>query len=116
VVCSKHQSTAHNLSDTRVEALRAYESLIVVCSPAAAASRWVNEEVRQFQALGRANRVLCMIVDGDPASPFGEGGCFPPALSTASGCDAEPRGRSAGIRRRQEAGETQLIAGLPASG
>jgi len=44
------------------------------------ASQWVNEEVRQFQALGRANRVLCMVVDGDPDAEPGSGGCFPPAL------------------------------------
>jgi len=72
--------SAHNLSDSLVEALRASEALIIICSPAAAASKWVNEEVRQFQALGRADRVLCMIVDGDPGAPVGQGGCFPPAL------------------------------------
>jgi hypothetical protein len=84
-------STAHSLSDSLVAALRASEALIVVCSPAAASSRWVNEEVRQFQALGRANRVLCMIVDGDPAAPIGQGGCFPPALfDGVQDADAEP--------------------------
>jgi hypothetical protein len=84
-------STAHSLSDSLLTALRESECLIVICSPAAAASRWVNEEVRQFQALGRANRVLCMIVDGDPAAPIDHGGCFPPALfDRVQDADIEP--------------------------
>jgi len=73
-------SSARNLSKALVDALRSSEWLIVVCSPSAVASQWVNEEVRQFQALGRANRVLCMVVDGDPDAEPGSGGCFPPAL------------------------------------
>jgi hypothetical protein len=73
-------SSARNLSEALVAALEASECLIVICSPSGAASKWVNEEIRQFQALGRANRVLCMIVDGDPDAAIGKGGCFPPAL------------------------------------
>lgn len=107
-------STAHSLSDSLIAALRASEAMIVVCSPRAAASRWVNEEVRQFQALGRANRVLCMIVDGDPAAPLDQGGCFPPAL-----CDgvqdaiteplaADPREFADG----RKLAKLKLIAGL----
>jgi tetratricopeptide (TPR) repeat protein len=76
---------AGDLSAELKGALKKSMFLIVVCSPAAAQSRWVNEEVRQFKLLhghkrgdGTA-RVLALIVDGDPADPEG-GDCFPPAL------------------------------------
>jgi tetratricopeptide (TPR) repeat protein len=48
------------------EALAQSENLIVICSPAAAASRWVNEEVLAYKRMGRAARIFCMIVDGEP--------------------------------------------------
>lgn len=40
--------------------------LIVICSPDAADSIWVNEEIRTFKAMGRENRILCLIVEGEP--------------------------------------------------
>jgi tetratricopeptide (TPR) repeat protein len=57
-------------------ALEESAALIVICSIAAAQSRWVNEEVRAFKALGRAGRIFCFVVDGEPRT----GECFPPAL------------------------------------
>jgi len=57
-------------------ALEASDALIVVCSGAAAQSRWVNEEVRTFKALGRGARIFCFVVDGQ----LGSGSSFPPAL------------------------------------
>lgn len=65
---------------TEIErALQASRYLIVICSPQAAASRWVNEEVRYFKALGREDRVLCLIVDGEPGTGDARE-CFAPAL------------------------------------
>lgn len=70
-----------SLGDNIQTALGQSRYLIVICSPHAAASRWVNEEVRYFKSLGRENRVLCLIVDGEPnASDIPDGGlpeCFP---------------------------------------
>ena len=48
------------------EALAASANLIVICSPAAATSRWVDAEVRAYKRLGRADRIFCLIVDGEP--------------------------------------------------
>jgi len=66
------------------DALRASRYLIVVCSPLAAQSKWVNEEIRYFKSIGRADHILAMIIDGEPhGSEFPERGveeCFPPAL------------------------------------
>jgi len=33
---------------------------IVICSPASAASHWVNEEILSFKRLGRADRIFCL--------------------------------------------------------
>ncbi len=73
-----------DLGGTLQDALRRSRTLIVICSPRSATSHWVNEEIRQFKALGREEHVLCLIVDGEPnASDKPELGlleCFPPAL------------------------------------
>jgi len=47
-------------------ALAASRALVIVCSPHAVASRWVTEEIKYFQSLGRIDHVLCLIVDGEP--------------------------------------------------
>jgi len=48
------------------EALAQSANLIVICSPQAAASRWVNAEVLAYKRLGRADRIFCLIVGGEP--------------------------------------------------
>ncbi|MDG1139412.1 MAG: toll/interleukin-1 receptor domain-containing protein [Opitutales bacterium] len=48
------------------QALHDSSHLIVLCSPHAVKSRWVNEEIRMFKAMGKADRVLCLVVDGEP--------------------------------------------------
>ncbi|MHC5012351.1 MAG: TIR domain-containing protein, partial [Planctomycetota bacterium] len=65
-------------------ALEASRYLVVICSPDAASSRWVNEEVRFFKSLGREDRVLAIILRGRPNASDDPAGadeeCFPPAL------------------------------------
>lgn len=62
------------------KALQQSRYLIVIASPHAARSRWVAEEIAYFKSLGRADRVLALIVSGEPhaADPARE--CFPPPL------------------------------------
>lgn len=72
-----------DLAATAREALGSSAYLVVLCSPDAARSRWVNEEVRQFKALGRAAQILPIIVSGVPrlnSLAPDDDGCFPPAL------------------------------------
>lgn len=78
------------LSDVINRALEGSRYLIVVCSPRSAASLYVNQEVRAFKALGRQARVLCLIVDGDPALT-GEGACLPEAVRDAEPIAADAR-------------------------
>jgi uncharacterized coiled-coil DUF342 family protein len=69
------------------QALEQSRCLIVVCSPQSAQSRQVNEAVRYFKQLGRDNRILPIVVAGEPnASTGNQPGltpadeCFVPAL------------------------------------
>ena len=72
-----------NLADSVREALGDAASLIVICSRNGAASHWVNEEVRVFAALGRADRIQCLLVpeaDERPEVAVPQSEIFPPAL------------------------------------
>src|SRR6516165_5571758 len=80
-------SAGPSLSEQTVAALEASQFLIVICSPSAAQSKYVNEEVRRFKMLGRAERVIPVIVEGEPGDPTRE--CFPPALRFKIGADGQ---------------------------
>jgi tetratricopeptide (TPR) repeat protein len=108
-------SAGHSLTQHTLSALEAAQFLIVVCSPNAAQSEYVNEEVRRFKMLGRAARVIPVIVAGEPGDAARE--CFPPALRfrvAADGAitdereepiaaDARPRGDGKEIAKQKVA-------------
>jgi hypothetical protein len=71
-------SAGHSLTEQTLAALDASQFLVVVCSPNATLSRYVNEEIRRFKETGGAEGVIGIIVDGEPGDPARE--CFPPAL------------------------------------
>lgn len=108
----------HSLGEQLLDALAASETLIVVCSPAAAASPYVNEEIRLFKAMGRGERVYPVIVAGEPGDPQRE--CFPRNLVRRIGTDgvvtAEREEPIAADLRDQgdgaELGRLKLIAGV----
>ena len=74
-------SSAADLGITVKQALLDSENMIVVCSPDAAASHWVNEEIRHFASLGRVKQIFCVIVDGEPGATDTVTACFPAALA-----------------------------------
>jgi tetratricopeptide (TPR) repeat protein len=76
-----------SLQEATLRALEASDFLIVVCSPNARMSHYVNEEVRLFKALGRAERVIPIIIDGEPGDSARE--CFPSAVIYNVGSDGE---------------------------
>jgi WD40 repeat protein len=51
-------------------ALEQSKFLIVVCSPRTPQSRWVNREVELFRAMGRHERILALLVEGEPGESF----------------------------------------------
>lgn len=75
--------TSHDLGTAIVDALKNSEYLIVICSPDAARSRWVNQEIKQFKAIHGEGRVLALVVSGEPnGTDNGNENveCFPEAL------------------------------------
>jgi tetratricopeptide (TPR) repeat protein len=86
-------ATATDLGRTVNDALARSANLIVICSPHAATSRWVNAEVLAFKRLGRSERIFCLIVDGEPNASTISGReveeCLAPALRYNLGADGE---------------------------
>ncbi len=74
------EASSSDLGEALRTSLRRSRSLIVLCSPRSARSRWVNEEIEYFKSLGRGRRVLCLIVDGVPNADDPSQECFPPAV------------------------------------
>lgn len=72
-------------------ALADSECQIVLCSPNAAASRWVNEEIKLFHKLHGPGRTFALIIAGEPNASAIKGReseeCFPPALRFALDAD-----------------------------
>lgn len=69
------------------EALERSRFLIVIASPRSAGSDYVNEEVRYFRQLDRTDRILTLIIDGEPKfqgeskpGSSADDKCFCPAL------------------------------------
>jgi tetratricopeptide (TPR) repeat protein len=87
-------ASATDLGRTVNAALAQSKNLIVICSPASAKSRWVNEEVLAFKRLGHAERIFCLIVGGEPNASDLPGReaeeCFAPALRFEVGADGQP--------------------------
>jgi WD40 repeat protein len=48
------------------QALEHSDLLVVICSPRAVSSRFVAEEIRYFKELGKSDRVLALVIDGEP--------------------------------------------------
>lgn len=94
--------SASSLTNEIDEALADSEYLIVVCSPTAAKSHWVNIEIERYIALGGAGRILCLIVDGEPPD------CFPQSLQRHEPLAADARGHADG---RNEA-KLKIVSGL----
>lgn len=93
-------ASAHDLSDSIRQAMDDSDALIVVCSPAARASHWVNQEILRFRATERGHRIFCFLVSGSP-DPNAADCAFPNALLVAEdgqalheplAADATPRG------------------------
>ena len=66
--------TSSDLGSMISQALAQSRCLIVICSPRAAQSRWVNQEILDYKRLGRAERILALIVDGEPNAADGKPG------------------------------------------
>ena len=59
-----------NLEKILTDSLVKSDFLIVVCSTETPLSEWVCKEIEVFKALGRQNRILAVLVSGDPGQSF----------------------------------------------
>ncbi len=116
--------TSASLSGNIDQALQNSRYLIVICSPHAALSNWVNEEIKRFKRGGGADRVLCLIVGGEPNASdkpeLGELECFPQAVRfnvTSTGAISRHRAEpiAADVRKGADGvhrAKMKLVAGL----
>lgn len=98
---------ATDLSEAVKQALSKSAALVVLCSPNAAASPWVDKEIRLFRAIHPDRPILAAIIDGEPHE------AFPPALKEG----VEPL--AADLRRQGDGvrlGTLKIIAGLAGIG
>lgn len=117
-------AAAKDLGEVIEQALANSQFLIVLCSPAAARSRWTNAEIDAFKRKHPDGHVLAVIGSGEPFASQIEGHeaeeCFPPALrqrydrlGRPTGKPAEPLAadlRAEGGGRR--VGFLKLVAGV----
>ena len=97
-------AAAPSLSDAIRAAISEAEALIVICSPDAAASRWVGEEIALFRSLHPEKPILAAVVRGTPVE------AFPAALTTGGN---EPL--AADLRKEadgQSLGFLKIVAGI----
>ena len=117
-------AASSDLGQTIRGALKQSRYLIVLCSPTAARSRWVNEEILAFKKLRGERYLLAAIIDGEPWASDIEGReaeeCFPPALREKFDRKGRPTSKRAepiaadlrADRDGREAGKLKLIAGM----
>lgn len=78
----KELSASANLSTALRQALTQSAHLVYLASPRSARSTYVAEEIRWFKQIGRADKIIALILDGDPQ--YGEDTdelqCFPEVL------------------------------------
>jgi len=82
-------ASASDLGERLTTVLHESAALIVICSPAAARSRWVSEEILAYKRIHGPDRVFCLIVDGDPQTGDESQQCFPRSLRYRVGADGQ---------------------------
>lgn len=93
------------------EALAQSATLIVICSPNSARSKWVNEEIKTFVESGRGDYVRLMIVDGEPNALDPERECLPPFFRQTG----RPEPLAADVRKSgdgRDGARLKILAGL----
>lgn len=116
----RHELAAgKDLTEEIQTALSASRCLVVLCSPAAAKSKWTNAEIEYFKRVHPDGCVIAAIIAGDPLNG-GEQNCFPAALTQKFDRLGRPTGRraeplAADLREQRDArrvGLLKIIAGI----
>lgn len=75
-------AASSSLPESIRKALAQSRSLIIICSPQALESAWVQREITTFASLHGRDRIICVLSDGDSATSI------PPLLKTRMAPDA----------------------------
>jgi tetratricopeptide (TPR) repeat protein len=90
----EEQAAGADLKAAIEDALDRSDCLIVVCSPNAATSPWVNKEIAYFRKRCDRARVFSYVIAGEPGASALPGReseeCFPPALRVETAIDGTP--------------------------
>ncbi len=113
-------SATDDLRASLQAALVQSDALIVICSPIATRSPWVEQEILYFRAVHPDGLILALIVAGDPAATDIDLQCFPRALlcqPQANGSWSSPVYEPVAADARPQAdgryrAKMKLIAGL----
>ena len=112
-------SAGHSLTEQTAAALETSRFMVVLCSPNAARSPYVNEEIRRFKALGCADRIIPLIIGGEPGDT--EQDLLPAGAPLQARAPTAPERRAGGADRERMRGrrndgkdiaKIKLIAGL----
>ena len=94
----QHELAAgHDLNDEIRTALELSRCLIVLCSPAAAKSKWTNAEIGLFKRIHPEGCIIAAVIAGEPLASDVPGReeeeCFPPALVAKYNRRGKPTGK-----------------------
>jgi tetratricopeptide (TPR) repeat protein len=94
----RHELAAgHDLTDDIRLGLAASRCLIVLCSPAAARSKWTNAEIETFKRVHPDAPIIAAVIAGEPLASDIPGReeeeCFPPALVAKYNRRGKPTGQ-----------------------
>jgi tetratricopeptide (TPR) repeat protein len=98
---------ATGLGSALSEALENSDSLIVICSPGACASQWVNKEIQEFRRLRGEEAKILTVIAPTAGNTLAEK-MFPAALGTSSPLAADSRKSEDGRRMAV----LKIVAGL----
>ncbi|MDU0954813.1 toll/interleukin-1 receptor domain-containing protein [Bradyrhizobium sp.] len=62
--------STQDLSEEIRSALARSDHLIIICSPDTPASKWVRREISLFQEMGKGDRILPLLIAGQPEDSF----------------------------------------------
>jgi WD40 repeat protein len=79
--------------------------LVVVCSPRTPESEYVGKEIEYFRSLGRANHILALLIDGEPATSF------PTALGEPLAADIRSNQQGRVTASARQTALLQILAG-----
>jgi hypothetical protein len=74
---------ARSVTDESLARLKDSRALVVFCSPAAAASKWVDLEVKTFRDECPGRPIIAVILSGTPGGATGN--CYPPSMPHGAG-------------------------------